>query len=190
MNKLELRKEFLEKRVELTQEEWHQRNEKIKILFFQEISVEKVDVLHTFLPITKHNEINVWPIISQLRAMKPQLTILTSKSDLSSFTMTSFILKPETIITANRWGIPEPDYAESFEDQKINMILVPLLTFDKKGHRVGYGKGFYDRFVQKCAKDVIKVGLSLEAPVDYIPDVHPGDMLLDYCITPKQVYKF
>ena len=68
------------------------------------------------------------------------------------------------------------------------MVLVPLLAFDTKGYRVGYGKGFYDRFLSKI--DVKKVGISLFEAVECIADVHEDDIRLDLCITPKQIYSF
>ena len=47
-----------------------------------------------------------------------------------------------------------------FDHDQIDVVFVPLLIFDKQGHRIGYGKGYYDRFLSKCKKDTIKVGLA------------------------------
>jgi len=69
-------------------------------------------------------------------------------------------------------------------------VLVPLLSFDKKGFRVGYGKGFYDRFLMQCKSDCIKIGLSYFDPIDVIDDADEFDVPLDFCITPQKVYVF
>ena len=67
---------------------------------------------------------------------------------------------------------------------------MPLLAFDKQGHRVGYGKGFYDVFLNKCKPETIKIGLSFYEAEDAIDDVFENDVKLDYCITPKTIYTF
>ena len=70
------------------------------------------------------------------------------------------------------------------------MILVPLLAFDRKGMRVGYGKAFYDKFLAGCKPDIIKVGVSILDPVESIDDVYEHDVPLSCCITPKEFYDF
>ena len=67
---------------------------------------------------------------------------------------------------------------------------MPLLVFDKSGHRVGYGEGYYDRFMSDIKNDVIKVGLSLFEPVDKISDINQKDIPLNYVITPSKTYYF
>ena len=70
------------------------------------------------------------------------------------------------------------------------MVLVPLLNFDEEGNRVGYGKGYYDRFLAHCRPDCIKVGFSYFEPLDSIDDVHEYDIKLDYGITPGGIFVF
>ena len=70
------------------------------------------------------------------------------------------------------------------------MVFVPLLALDKKGHRVGYGKGFYDAFLKDCKPDVIKIGLSFFEAEDIVDDVFKSDVKLDYCVKPENVYEF
>ena len=65
-----------------------------------------------------------------------------------------------------------------------------MLIFDLKGNRIGYGKGYYDRFLQECRQDVLKVGLTSNVPLDLIPGVEEHDMPLDYCIYPYGVLRF
>ena len=76
------------------------------------------------------------------------------------------------------------------QDSNIDVVFVPLLAFDKLGHRVGYGKGFYDKFLRGCRPKIIKIGLSffeIEKPIE---DTHLNDVNLDYCVTPKHIYMF
>ena len=69
-------------------------------------------------------------------------------------------------------------------------MIVPLLCFDARGHRVGYGKGYYDRFLQKCRPDCIKAGLSFFPPVKKIDDIHVADVQLDLVVTPNETFYF
>ena len=68
------------------------------------------------------------------------------------------------------------------------MVLTPGLCFDSDGHRVGYGKGFYDRFLKKCRSNCVKVGLNHFDLVDTIEDVHQGDVRVDAVVTPDGVF--
>jgi len=71
------------------------------------------------------------------------------------------------------------------------VVFIPLLAFDTKGNRVGYGAGFYDNMLAKCKPNCIKVGLSFfDTEKNLIEGVFEGDIPLDYCVTPTQIYTF
>ena len=70
--------------------------------------------------------------------------------------MTHYLLTDNTKIKKNKYNIPEPIDGIEVPDNKIEVVFVPLLAFDKKGHRVGYGKGFYDHFLSGCQPNTIK----------------------------------
>ncbi|HLV46855.1 MAG TPA: 5-formyltetrahydrofolate cyclo-ligase, partial [Flavobacterium sp.] len=67
---------------------------------------------------------------------------------------------------------------------------IPLLAYDQIGNRIGYGKGFYDSFLEKCRKDVLKIGLSFYPPEAEIEDIRPEDIPLDMTITPDEIFDF
>jgi 5-formyltetrahydrofolate cyclo-ligase len=76
------------------------------------------------------------------------------------------------------------------DPEVLDVALIPMLCFDEAGHRVGYGKGYYDGFLHGCRPDCIKVGLNFFPPVERIDDPHGADIPLDLCITPGRVYRF
>lgn len=152
---------------------------------------------HVFLTITEHFEVDTEYILHILAGKDKD--ILISKSNLGSNEseqakqtreMTHYLLTDGTKIKKNKYNIPEPIDGIIVPDSKIDVVFVPLLAFDKKGHRVGYGKGFYDRFLSKCKPDVITIGLSFFEAEDKILDVHENDFALKYCVTPTKIYKF
>ena len=90
----------------------------------------------------------------------------------------------------NKWGIPEPVNGIEIPATQLDVVFIPLLAFDEKGNRIGYGKGFYDRFLNECKEDVIKVGLSFFEATTTIEDTNANDIPLDFCVTPEKIYRF
>ena len=191
INKSTLRVQYLAKRKALFSEEVEAKSHQICELFFQEIDLKKAQYLHIFLPIKKQNEVDTFLIIRRLQEDYPQINIVVSRSIFDSFEMQHFILEEENL-TENKWGILEPssESGREVQPEQMDIIIIPLLCFDKKGNRVGYGKGFYDRFLQKCSSKTLKVGFCLEEPIELIEDLNEFDVKMDVCITPDNVWKF
>jgi len=103
--------------------------------------------------------------------------------------MTHYLLTDNTKIKKNQYGIPEPVDGIEVPVSKIDVIFVPLLAYDLDGNRVGYGKGFYDKFLSKCKPEALKIGLSFFEPEDKIIS-SPNDVRLDYCVTPSATIRF
>lgn len=143
---------------------------------------------HIFLPITEQKEVNTEFILHLLSGKDKE--IIVSKADFETRNMTHFLLTDNTRIKKNEYNIPEPVDGIEVPSHKIDVVFVPLLAFDKKGHRVGYGKGFYDKFLSECKPDIIKIGLSFFEPEELIIDVFEGDIKLDYCVTPNSIHSF
>jgi len=143
---------------------------------------------HIFLSITEHKEVNTEFVLHLLSGKDKEIII--SKSDFETRNMTHFLLTDNTKIRKNEYNIPEPVEGLEVATHKIDVVFVPLLAIDKKGHRVGYGKGFYDKFLSECKPETIKIGLSFFEAEDLIVDVFESDIKLDYCVTPNNIYEF
>lgn len=191
VTKSELRKLYLEKQKALSTEERTAKSRRIAERVFENIDLGGARTLHCFIPIEKFNEIDTMPIFERLWREFPRVQTVVPRVDLESGEMRSLKFASETELVKNAWEIYEPAHHESVEPAgEIDMVLVPLLCIDRHGHRVGYGKGFYDRFLGKCSPGCFKIGLSYFAPVDAIEDVHTGDVSLDLCVTPDGVTIF
>ena len=143
---------------------------------------------HLFLSISEKKEIDTEPLLHILQGKDKNVVL--SKSNFTTRELTNYLLTDTTVIKKNEWNIPEPVDGIEVPASKIDVVFVPLLAFDKAGHRVGYGKGFYDIFLSSCRKDVIKIGLSLFEPEDEIPGLLNSDIPMNYCITPNKSYFF
>ena len=190
MLKAALRKEMLQKRLQYTVAEVNPLSRQISDQFFAFFSLQETKTLHVFLPIIRYNEINTWYIIHKLQQDYPGISLVVPVTNLKELTLSHYLFTSATELAENKWGILEPQYAEPIAESSIDLVLIPLLAVDKQGHRIGYGKGFYDRFLHLCRPDVLKIGLSLEPPLTKITDVHAGDVLLDFAVTPEKVYAF
>lgn len=143
---------------------------------------------HVFLPIEEQKEVNTEFILHLLSGKDKEIVI--SKSDFETRNMTHFLLTDNTKIKKNEYNIPEPVDGLEVSSTKIDVVFVPLLAFDQKGNRVGYGKGFYDKFLAECKPKTIKIGLSFFEPEELISDVFESDVVLDYCVMPSGVIEF
>ena len=186
MNKSSLRKEALNKRNALSGQELDALNKKL-LKQFKTIDFSEINSLHIFLPIIAKKEPNTFLLIEWLQENHPEIQIIVPKANFDTNLMHNYVFTKKTKLINNQYHIPEPkDGAEFLE--KPDVVIIPLLAFDKKGYRVGYGKGFYDRFLQNRSSQ--KIGLSFFDATEEIIDVHLNDIRLDKCITPEQIYTF
>ena len=152
MLKKEIRLNYSQNRKLLTQEEVNSSSRAISD-FLQQLSIWEYSYYHIFLPIIDNNEVNTQPIIDQLRSQNKKIVVPKVQH---SHSLAHLLLEADTSLKKNRWGIPEPETGEGIPKELIDVVFIPMLAFDKLGHRVGYGKGFYDRFLDKCRPDTLK----------------------------------
>lgn len=143
---------------------------------------------HVFLPIIEQKEVNTEYLLHLLSGKDKEICI--SKSDFETRKMTHFLLTDNTKIKKNEYNISEPVDGIEVPSNKMEVVFVPLLAYDKNGNRVGYGKGFYDKFLAECNPNTIKIGLSFFNPEELISDINATDIQLNYCVTPKRTIKF
>lgn len=184
MKKAELRKIYKQKRQQLSADEIRILQESIYLQIY-DLDINNIKTIHIFLTLEKFKEIDTKPIIDYFRAQNKKIVV--SKSDFNNNTLTHFFLQKDTQLTLNKYGIPEPNHAEQVLETEIDLVFVPLLISDQLNYRVGYGKGFYDRFLSKCKKDVKKIGLNFFKPISNISDVNEFDIALDKVIYPIEM---
>jgi len=142
---------------------------------------------HIFLPIQEKQEIDTEGIISILLGLDKNVII---PKIVSNCELEHYLLTDNTKFTTNNLNIPEPVDGITISPEQIDVVFIPLLTFDTFGNRIGYGKGYYDRFLDECKENVLKIGLSFFEAEDKIDDILPTDIPLDFCVTPNKTYTF
>lgn len=191
MKKEEIRSFYKEKRSALSPT-LKERLGDLLLIQFQKLVIDIPSLIMTYSPIRTLNEFDPQLITDYCYFKNPgqQLFYPVMVEGKTQPEIISVIVDDETVFQPNKYGIEEPvDGIDMFQTE-IDMVIVPLLCFDKKGNRVGYGKGYYDRFLKHCRKDCIKIGFSYFEPVDLVEDVNKFDVKLDYGITPHVIYQF
>ena len=187
VTKDELRKKYRNLRNELTEDVINNLSLDIanKLL---SLEIWNYEFYHVFLSIANLKEINTDFILSILSGKDKNIVI--SKSDFETRTLQNFLLTDGTKIKLNKYNIPEPIDGIEINNSKIEVVFVPLLACDKKGNRIGYGKGFYDTFLANCKPETIKIGLSFYEVEEAVFPILESDIALDYCVTPQNIYTF
>lgn len=189
MIKKELREIFRGKRNSISHTEKEKLDDLI-LIQFQKIPFHDLQMVHTFLSSEKLGEPDTSRILRYLRFCFPGIGIAAPKIDSDRLAMKHFLIDKEEDIQQNNFGIDEPVSGVQIEPDEIDLVIVPLLIFDRQGFRVGFGKGYYDRFLRECREDVLKVGISFFEPVNKISDTDKFDISLDYCCTPHNLYNW
>ncbi|RFS19536.1 5-formyltetrahydrofolate cyclo-ligase [Chitinophaga silvatica] len=187
--KKDIRKHFLELRLNMPDAEAAELNNQL-LQQVQLLTLSEIRIAHIFLPISEKKEVDTWPMVKWFREHYPEIEWTISRSDMQSGDMQHFLWKTNTVLVKNKFGIPEPASGELIEPSEIDLVFVPMLAFDLHGHRIGYGKGMYDRFLHQCKPEVKTVGLSIFEPVTEIKDIEPWDIPLHSVVTPTQIYQF
>ena len=141
---------------------------------------------HIFLPIKEKNEVDTYPLLNRIKEKNKKIII----PKINGFNLNHYLFDNNISIKKNHFGIPEPLNGIKVKINLIEVVFVPLIIADKFGNRVGYGKGYYDRFLKKCDKEIIKVGLCFFDVIEKIVDITANDIKLNYCVTPNKIIKF
>lgn len=189
MTKPELRKIYKEKRKKLSGKEIEIWTDLI-LINFQKINLPFLSCIHTYIASQKLGEVETLHLVDFLKFKNPGIKIVVPKIDITSGNLEHFHFEDDIEMIDNFFGIAEPTGGNKIFPEEIDLVLVPLLAFDQKGYRVGYGKGFYDRFLSECRNDVLKIGLSFFEAEEQIRDINQFDIPLNYSVTPERIYNF
>jgi 5-formyltetrahydrofolate cyclo-ligase len=189
MIKNTVRKEFLQRRMNILDADLQQQTA-LMAANFKKIILPAVNYLLSYNAIASRREFEISVCEDILREMNPAMRIAWPKINVDMLDMEACLVEKDGFFIKNRYNILEPIGGEVIHPQQIDAIFVPLLAFDLRGYRVGYGKGYYDRYLSQCRPDAVKVGFSFFDAIEYIEDINEFDVPLNFCITPHRIYEF
>ena len=181
MNKSEIRKKILKIRKE--------KNFRNLIIDFQNIIriIKKTKIrgkiIGGYYPY--NYEIDVTKILEKLEKLNYLITLPKIKKN---FQMNFFRWSVKDPLSINEYGIPEPVTNKS---EYPDILLVPIVAYDKNLNRVGYGGGFYDRYINKInrRKKIIKIGLAYSFQEVKKISTNKNDIKLDFIVTEKGFFE-
>ncbi len=182
-----LREVYLQKRLTLAPAEYKLRNKQLLERLLNEVDFGRISTVHLFLSMVSKKEVDTEQLISVLNAKWTHLKIIVPKTKPKG-QLEHYYLNQNCHLVENNWGIPEPLAGDLADISTIDLVLVPLIISDKNGHRIGYGKGFYDRFL-KQVPHATKIGLSLLPTLDRIEFAEKNDVPLHWVLTPFETIR-
>ncbi|WP_053070402.1 5-formyltetrahydrofolate cyclo-ligase [Alkalihalobacillus pseudalcaliphilus] len=183
MNKITMREEVKEKRLALYSELYHQYSHQIQELFF---SIEAFKEARTIaLTVSIQNEVDTYELIKKCWELGK--VVVLPRSDFKTKRLTFFQVQTFEQLEETKWGLKEPKNEDKWKVSKeqIDLVVVPGLAFNRLGARLGYGGGFYDRFLEN--ENFVKVALAFSFQVLTSIPTEEHDQMVDIVITEKEV---
>lgn len=191
MNKSRVRQLAMTRRKNWSERLFNLLNESLEMEFMDFITqFQTKRTIMSFQSIEKNREVQMDVLNATLMDLGHSLAIPLVLPE--TLQLAAYLVDPSLDLSISNLGIPEPDPQKHqfLPTDNIDFIVMPLLAVDKKGNRVGYGKGYYDRFLSTCRPDILKIGVCLDEPIQQIQDVEVHDIPLDLCISPIGIHYF
>ena len=163
MDKKELRRSIRERKRAMTEVEIVSRSEKLGVLFAQSEAYKAAKTIYGYLPYNQ--EVRTVPMLEQALRDGKRVAVPKVYGDEMKF----LYLDDLTKVSKGYAGIPEPIADDPVADDKTALVLMPGLAFDPAGHRIGYGGGFYDKFL---AAEPNHPTLALCYEFQMLPELH------------------
>ena len=188
MTKRAIRKLYKQKRMDISAAA-KSKMEDLMLIQFQSLHLNIPNNIMTFAAIENYNEYNPVLIEEYCFFKNPAALLIYPVTNFTNNTLIPVATKEDTLFEINDYQINEPINGTPVDLATIELMLLPLLAFNKNGFRVGYGKGFYDKLIEKCNPTMLKIGFSFFDDTVF-DDVNEFDRKMDICITPENIYQF
>ncbi|MFM9911223.1 MAG: 5-formyltetrahydrofolate cyclo-ligase [Chitinophagaceae bacterium] len=189
MLKKDIRIDYLKKRMAQEEKVWVDNSARMREHFLS-LKFSPVRYILSYSPLNDRNEFDVSNCVDILKEKSPHIIIAWPRMDPDMKSMEAFQVEHDGLYAKNKYNILEPLNGAFIPPKLFDVAIIPLLAFDKKGFRVGYGKGFYDRYLAQCRPDLLKIGFSFFDEKVEIDDINEFDVPLNLCITPSRIYEF
>lgn len=182
--KEQLRRSLKNYRSELSEETYKRQSEAILKKLRNLKEFKQARLVHCYISMNGRHEVDTHPLIKEM--LNNGREVVVPRTNLDAGTLSHYTINTMEELVTNDWGVPEPEDGRSVDPASLDLVIVPMLGADEQGNRIGYGKGFYDRFLKEV--NCPKIGLTYEqCIVDEGLPVEPFDVPLNRVVTEKRV---
>lgn len=180
--KKKLRDHFLEKRNTLSDQEVKSKSSDIIHQLVNLKEFVSASTIHTYLPIRGNNEVDTLPLIHECfdQGKKVVVPKIAGSGELQHVELESL-----NKLEINNWGVPEPGSNRHIPVKELEVVFVPMVAGDRFKNRLGYGKGYYDRFLKDCGAPKVGILFDCQLYKKNLP-VESFDIPLDILITESE----
>jgi len=186
VTKADLRKQWLQFRQQLSPEEHAHRSAQIVQHLINWPLLQEAQVIHMFWPMLDRHEVDLRPLWHHLRAQGKQIVLPVMSRHTQLPRLQHIALQSLEMLRQNTWGVWEPIGGATIPVENLDLVIVPALAVDRRGYRLGYGKGYYDAFLQEVQAPTISP-IFQEAQLEALP-AEPHDIPVDYIVTEAGVF--
>mgnify|MGYP006273109337 CR=1 FL=1 len=159
--------------------EWRSESRLIIKRLLETEKYQQASSIHTYVSMEKNREVNTTDLIAESLKREKRVVVprMTDDGKLTHHSINSI-----QQLKKNRWGVMEPENVREISIDASTLIIVPMLAADFKRNRLGYGKGYYDRFLSQV--DSYKIGLCYSFNLSWTPlPSEPFDIKMDTVVT-------
>ncbi|HEX6981461.1 MAG TPA: 5-formyltetrahydrofolate cyclo-ligase [Balneolaceae bacterium] len=182
-SKEQWREQFLNQRDALSLEKWTELSQKVIRRLKQQSVLKTAKTIHCYVSMNERREVNTHPLVKEMIASGKKVVVPVT--DFEDGTLSHFELQSFDDLAVNKWGVLEPAKGKRAEVSEIDLVIVPMAGGDESCNRIGYGGGFYDRFLKEVSCP--KIGLSFEQNITPKLPVESFDIPLDKIVTEDRV---
>ncbi len=179
--KKEIRKPMLARRKELSESSYKRMSAVICEKLIRNSRILQAYSVHIYYPI--YNEVDIRPVIEFL--WNNNKKVIMPKADFHTREMSNYYVISYGQLEETRFGLHEPRANSPLHLGSPDVVIVPGVAFSSDRYRLGYGSGFYDRFLKGI--DSFKIGVAFEMQIIAKLPVEEYDQKLDQIITEKRV---
>ncbi len=174
-----LRNTFLDVRKSLSAKEVEGMSKKITDRLSTQPYFLQSRTIHIYVAMKENCEVLTRDLIRS--SLKKGKRVVVPKME-SEGRLSHHHIRTTTELKANRWGVPEPTYDKPVKSKEISLVIVPMVAADFKKNRLGYGMGYYDRFLSET--NAFRVGLCFTSTLSWVPlPIDSYDQSMDSIIT-------